>query len=77
LAARESPNASALRKLEISVTASRLAMALWEMRIHSGPGYRSYYTQRGVVVYLLLMGGDKSSQTRDIERALKMAKRIK
>ncbi|MGP5465219.1 type II toxin-antitoxin system RelE/ParE family toxin [Pseudomonas helleri] len=40
-----------------------------EMRIFVGPGYRLYYTRRGEVVYLLLCGGDKSSQKRDIRTA--------
>lgn len=44
-----------------------------EMRIHYGPGYRVYFTRRGLVVYLLLLGGDKSTQKRDIRRAIKMA----
>ena len=48
-----------------------------EMRIHVGPGYRVYYTQRGKVVYLLLLGGDKSGQKRDIKRALEMARTLK
>ena len=39
------------------------------MRIHVGPGYRLYYCRRGDVIYLLLCGGDKSTQTRDIGRA--------
>ena len=46
------------------------------MRIHSGPGYRLYYTQRGAVVYLLLIGGDKSTQQRDIKSARKMAREL-
>jgi putative addiction module killer protein len=45
-----------------------------EMRIHYGPGYRLYYTRKGKVVYLLLVGGDKSTQSRDIKRAIAMAK---
>lgn len=44
-----------------------------EMRIHYGPGYRVYFTRRGETVYLLLLGGDKSSQRRDIEKARRMA----
>jgi len=40
-----------------------------EMRVHVGPGYRVYFTQRGRRVYLLLCGGDKRSQERDIRQA--------
>lgn len=47
-----------------------------EMRVHVGPGYRVYYTRRGDVVYLLLLGGDKSTQKRDIERAIEMAREL-
>jgi putative addiction module killer protein len=45
-----------------------------EMRIHYGPGYRAYFTRRGEVVYLLLLGGYKSTQKRDIKRAKVMAR---
>lgn len=44
-----------------------------EMRIHYGPGYRVYFTRREEVVYLLLIGGDKSTQKRDIQRAKQIA----
>jgi putative addiction module killer protein len=44
------------------------------MRIHVGPGYRVYFTRIDEVIYLLLVGGDKSSQRRDIKRALEMAR---
>jgi putative addiction module killer protein len=47
-----------------------------EMRIHVGPGYRVYYTRRAERVYLLLLGGDKSTQKRDIKRAIEMARTI-
>ncbi|MDZ7842152.1 MAG: type II toxin-antitoxin system RelE/ParE family toxin [Gammaproteobacteria bacterium] len=40
-----------------------------ELRVHTGPGYRIYYIREQKFVLLLLCGGDKSSQTRDIERA--------
>ena len=47
-----------------------------ELRFTFGPGYRVYYTRRGDVVVILLCGGDKDSQERDIERAKAMAKDI-
>lgn len=45
-----------------------------EMRINYGPGYRVYYVQRGDMFVLLLCGGDKASQSSDIERAKQMAR---
>ena len=48
-----------------------------EMRVHTGPGYRMYFTRRATVLYLLLLGGDKSTQQRDIKTALKMARDLK
>ena len=42
---------------------------LSEMRIDYGPGYRVYFTQRGPVLVVVLCGGDKDSQERDIKRA--------
>jgi putative addiction module killer protein len=47
-----------------------------EMRIHYGPGYRVYFTHRASVVYLLLLGGDKSTQKRDIKHAIEMARTL-
>jgi len=44
-----------------------------ELRIDVGPGYRVYYTQRGEDLIVLLAGGDKSSQQRDIKRAIELA----
>lgn len=45
-----------------------------ELRIHQGPGYRVYFARREQVVVLLLCGGDKDTQARDIARAKLMAK---
>lgn len=44
-----------------------------ELRIDQGPGYRVYFTQRGKVLVILLCGGDKSTQSKDIRRAEAMA----
>ncbi len=49
---------------------------IWEMRIHFGPGYRLYYAREGRMVYLLLNGGDKSTQKQDIKTAIAMWKKI-
>lgn len=48
-----------------------------EMRIHAGAGYRIYFKQAGAVVYVLLAGGDKSSQQKDIATALGLARDLK
>lgn len=48
-----------------------------EMRVHFGPGYRVYYMREGYVVYLLLCGGDKSTQKGDIRRAREIARQVK
>lgn len=47
-----------------------------EIRVRVGAGYRIYFTRRRQVVIVLLCGGDKSSQARDIERARSMARLI-
>lgn len=47
-----------------------------ELRIHYGPGYRVYHARRGDVLIILLCGGDKSGQSRDIALALKLAKEV-
>ena len=48
-----------------------------EMRVHVGKGYRVYYTIRGNAAVILLCGGGKSSQRREIERAHQMARDLK
>ena len=45
-----------------------------ELRIDYGPGYRVYFSRRGEAVIVLLAGGDKGSQDRDIRRALELAR---
>lgn len=45
-----------------------------ELRLHFGPGYRVYYIWRDGVLIVLLCGGDKSSQARDITKAKELAK---
>lgn len=47
-----------------------------EMREDFGPGWRMYFTRRGQTVIVLLGGGDKSTQTSDIAKAVKMATRM-
>ncbi|MBV2164619.1 MAG: type II toxin-antitoxin system RelE/ParE family toxin [Comamonas sp.] len=49
---------------------------VWEMREFFGPGWRMYYVQRGNVLIVMLGGGDKSSQERDIAVAKKMAQEL-
>jgi putative addiction module killer protein len=47
-----------------------------ELRISHGPGYRVYYKQRGRELVILLAGGDKSTQAKDISMALKLARNL-
>lgn len=49
---------------------------VYEMREHFGAGYRMYYIQRGQTLVVMLGGGDKSAQSKDIERAKTLAKKL-
>ena len=48
-----------------------------ELKLDFGPGYRVYYTQRAQRLLLLLLGGDKSTQQKDIEMAVRLARNFK
>jgi putative addiction module killer protein len=48
-----------------------------EMRIHYGPGYRVYFKKKYNILIVLLLGGDKSSQNRDIKKAKALAAALK
>ena len=50
---------------------------VFEMREFFGPGWRMYYLQRGAVLIVMLGGGDKSSQDKDIANALQVARLFK
>ncbi len=47
-----------------------------ELRIDYGPGYRVYFTMRGLTLIILLAGGDKRTQTTDIKTALRLARNL-
>ena len=49
---------------------------IYELRIKSGPGYRIYYTQKDSNIVLLLIGGDKSTQIKDIKKAKEILKEL-
>ena len=54
-----------------------VGQGVWEMRLHHGPGFRVYFMWRGEEMVILLAGGDKSSQAKDIETAQGLARQLK
>lgn len=54
----------------------QLSHNLYELRFRTGPGYRIYYTIQENIIVLLLTGGDKSSQKKDIKRASDLLEEI-
>ena len=66
-----------LRIRRISLTgnfgdAKPVGDGVYELRVDYGPGYRVYYSRRGSEIVLLLIGGDKSSQQKDIDKAKRL-----
>ncbi|MCX5785147.1 MAG: type II toxin-antitoxin system RelE/ParE family toxin [Elusimicrobia bacterium] len=49
-----------------------LGRGVWELRIHYGPGYRVYYGEDGPIIVLLICGGDKGTQKRNIRKAQRL-----
>ena len=49
---------------------------VFELRIHCGPGYRVYFKRQGSTYVIILAGGDKNSQQKDIQLALRLARSI-
>ena len=53
-----------------------LTQGISELKVDFGPGYRVYYTKRGTRLLILLAGGNKSTQRKDIVRAIELAKNV-
>jgi len=53
-----------------------IAGAISEMRVNFGPGYRLFFTRRGRILIVMLNGGDKSTQAKDIKRAQQILKEL-
>ena len=66
---------SRLQRLELGNAGDHASVGdgVSELRVHSGPGYRVYYRQTEKTIIVILCGGDKSTQDRDIKRAKDVA----
>ena len=56
---------------------AKFFVGIGELRVDYGPGYRLYFVKRGSEVIVLLCGGDKSTQKKDIKKAAAMAKEVR
>jgi putative addiction module killer protein len=67
-----------IRRLELGNLGDRKSLGggLMELRIDHGPGYRVYFIQRGTEIVILLCGGDKRTQRKDIARARDLAEML-
>jgi putative addiction module killer protein len=70
--------AARLRRLSLGNPgdAKPVGSGVSELRIDYGPGYRVYFTRRGEILIVLLCGGDKRTQDRDIVRAIALARSL-
>jgi len=69
---------SGIRRMEMGNPGDTrsVGQGILEMRIDYGPGYRIYYVHRGAQIVILLCGGDKRTQQRDIKRAQRLAETL-